>query len=330
MILLTKTWSRISDLTGSFNKIDYRLRPAKHAERSMLIDMYQRLRFAPIEDYQYVGFGSVAFVDFRMVHRSLGISRLISIEDTDIEEERIRFQNNKPFRNIDLRFGHSNAVLPTVDFGPLSIVWLDYDQPARRSMANDLMLVASRLKSGSFVAITFTNDFPSQKKNADLALGYLKNGFPEFVPDDAKPISYQGAKYSEFVRSTFGALLQTALNNADAGNPDPSAKRVAFQVCYFKYKDGAEMATIGWLVVSESDFDNFELCRLDSLPFFKDGGTAFRIDVPKITPFEVREIERNLSSPDVAVELAWIPEPERMAFERSYRYLPNFASVEAV
>ncbi len=296
----------------------------------MLVDLYKRLRFAPIEDYQYVGFGSVAFVDFRMVHRSLGIDELVSIEGTDDDAEKIRFSQNKPYDRIDLRFGHSNTILPQVDFDRHSLVWLDYDERARRYMANDLASVANKAKSGTFIAMTFTNDFPAEKDAAAKALGFLKEGFPEFVPDDAKAISYQGPKYAEFVRTTFGSLLDTALKDADAGNPDPLAKRVAFQVCYFKYKDNAQMATIGWVIVSERDLDTFELCRLEALPFFRPSSDAFRISIPKVTPLEIREMERCLPDPDAAPELSWIPSEERVAFARSYRYLPSFAPVEAV
>lgn len=296
----------------------------------MLIDLYKRLRFAPIEGYQYVGFGSVAFVDFRMVHRALGIDDLLSIEGTDEKEEQVRFTQNKPYERIDLRFGHSSTILPQINFDRHSIVWLDYDEPAKRFMVNDLASVAGKAKSGTFVAVTFTNDFPAEKKLSEKALHFLKEGFPEFVPDDAKAISYQGPKYAEFVRATFGSLLDTALKDADAGNPDPLAKRVAFQVCYFKYKDGAQMATVGWLIVSESDLETLDLCRLETLPFFRPGSDAFRIDIPRVTPLEIREMERRLPEPQAAAELAWIPTEERVAFAKSYRYLPNFAPVEAI
>lgn len=317
-------------MVGTFNSIDYRLRPAKHAERTMLIDLYKRLRFAPIEEYQYVGFGSVAFVDFRMVHRALGIQDLLSIEATEDEGEQRRFEHNKPYDSIDLRFGHSSAVLPEIDFERRSLVWLDYDQPARRSMATDLASVAGKAKSGTFVAITFTNDFPTQTKAADRALGHLKTGFPEFVPHDAKAISYQGSKYAEFVRSTFGSLLNTALSDADAGSPNPGKKRAAIQVCYIKYKDGAQMATIGWIIVADEDQDKFDLCRLEALPFYSPGDQAFKIVMPKVTPFEIREMERRLPEPHAAADLDWIPDPERSAFAKLYRYLPNFAPVESV
>src|ERR1700712_3390037 len=83
----TKISSRKTNLAGSFKKIDYRLRPAKHAERVMLCDLFRRMRFSPPETYQYVGFGSVAFIDFRLVHRTLGIRQMISIEETSDENE---------------------------------------------------------------------------------------------------------------------------------------------------------------------------------------------------------------------------------------------------
>jgi hypothetical protein len=296
----------------------------------MLLDLYKHLRFGPLRDYQYVGFGSVAFVDFRMVHRAFGIDELHSIEGTEDTEEQIRFDKNKPYERIDLRFGHSSVVLPQLNFSRHSLVWLDYDNAARRSMANDLGTVAANAKSGTFVAITFTNIFPTGKAASKKAIQNLKDGFPEFVPHDAKAIDYQGPKYAEFVRSTFSALLETALSDADAGAPDPLEKRAAFQVCYFKYSDGAPMATVGWLIVSERDLPKLELCRLEALPFYRDGEKAFTISIPKVTPLEIREMERRLPSPDTCVELSWIPLEDRQKFARLYRYLPSFAPIEPV
>lgn len=317
-------------MVGSFKNIDYRLRPAKHAERTMLLDLYKNLRFASIDQYQYVGFGSVAFVDFRMIHRAFGIDSLFSIEGTDDPDEQARFNNNKPYDRIDLRFGHSSVVLPQIDFSGRSIVWLDYDNAARRSMANDLATVAATASSGTFIALTFANMFPTSKKASHKSLQHLKDGFPEFVPHDAKAISYQGQKYAEFVRQTFSALLHTALANADAGTPDVHDKRKAFQVCYFKYSDGLAMATLGWLIVSEKDLPNLELCRLETLPFYRDGNKAFNIAIPRATPFEIREMERKLPNPETSAELSWIPLEDREKFSRIHRYLPNFSPVEAI
>lgn len=326
--MLTTTWLTGTELVGTFNKIDYRLRPAKHAERLMLLDLFKRMRFAPIESYQYGGLGSVAFVDFRMVHRHLGIQDMFSIEDTSLEEEKIRFFNNKPYLNLDLRFGHSSAVLPALNFSRRSLIWMDYDERVSRSMVNDLTTIIQNISSGSFIALTFTNDFPTAKGNREAYFTKLREEFPTFISEDDKPVRLDGVRYAEFVRTTFTSLLDSALADADAGKPDED-KRIALQVCYFKYSDGAPMATIGWMIVSESDMSAFEACEFEGLPFVRTGADPFRIKMPKVTPTEIREMERRL--PDLnAGDLEWIPQQERTAFLASYRYLPNFAPIEAI
>ena len=50
----------------SYLRVQYELRPAKQVERRMIIDALRKLAMAgfEIEDYNYVGFGSIYFVDF--------------------------------------------------------------------------------------------------------------------------------------------------------------------------------------------------------------------------------------------------------------------------
>jgi hypothetical protein len=101
-------------MSASFRRIDYSLRPAKHAERRMLCDIFRRLRpFGRIEDYVYVGFGSVWFSDFALFHRALGIKRMISIEQAETARDRI--EANKPFQ-IPVIYNQSTNVLPTLDW----------------------------------------------------------------------------------------------------------------------------------------------------------------------------------------------------------------------
>lgn len=317
-------------MTGSFNKIDYRLRLAKHAERTMLIDLFKRMRFAPIESYQYVGFGSVAFVDYRMIHRALGIDDMISIEDVPEEDSdvRLRFENNCPYQSIDVRFGHSSVVLPTIDFTRRTLLWLDYDNALRRSMCNDLASVAQTITSGSFIGITVAGSFPSESGPAQTALTHLKENFSEFVAHDAKIIDFAGKKYPKFVRDTLHDLVSRAFSDADAGRP---VRRKARQVCNFKYRDGTvDMLTIGWVVVSDTEQAVFDSCNFAALPFYRDGDQAFNLKVPLVTPFEIREMERALPDVSSSAALTWIPEAERKAFAASYRFLPSFAPVEVI
>src|ERR1035438_1696889 len=95
----------------SYRAINYSLRPAKAVERKMMGEAFRRLHpFQRIEDYRYVGFGSIYFSDFQAVHRTLGISDMVSIEKNVSAEACFEF--NKPYRSIELIFGNSSVVLP--------------------------------------------------------------------------------------------------------------------------------------------------------------------------------------------------------------------------
>lgn len=317
-------------MAGSFKKIDYRLRPAKHAERVMLLDLFKRMRFAPIETYQYVGLGSVAFVDFRMVHKMLGIKDLISIEDTVDRDEQTRFNHNNPYAGLKLHFGNSSAVLPTLDLSKRSLAWLDYDGALARSMANDLATLGRRVPSGSFLCVTFTTAFPTKAAERKKELKRLKENFPDFLPDDTKAQAFDGAKYAEFGRSALGAILEKAVIDADAGETDALKKRSVKQLCFFKYRDGAPMVTIGWLVVAAGEMASFEACHFEALPFVRMAAVPFKVAIPLVTPMEVREMERRLPDLAGAADLDWIPTNERRSFGSVYRYLPQFSVVEQV
>ena len=316
-------------MTGSFNNIDYRLRPAKHAERTMLCDIFRRLRFCHSEQYQYVGFGSVAFVDFRMVHRILGVTKMISIEEDCSDIVKDRFDKNKPYDCIKLIFGNSSTVLPQIDFTDRNIVWLDYDDAFCRSMVTDAKLVAGKLDSGSFIGVTFANTIPIDAKGSEKKLGQLKAQFPEFTDSDTKITDFTGGKIAEFARTVFAEELQTALDNADSGKPKSSHRKL-HQICYFKYRDGASMTTLGWVVVSGSEAEKLNECDLSNLDFVSLDDVPFSIRVPKITPYETRELEKRLLDETRVSEVEWIPDEERSAFYDAYRYLPNFGVIESV
>ena len=317
-------------MVGTFRKLDYRLRPAKHAERTMLMELFRRFRFHPLQDYQYVGFGSIAFIDFRMAHKALGITDLTSIEDVEDEKDKLRFSFNRPYNFIKLEFGNSKTVLPRLSFDKPSLVWLDYDDLPNGGMLTDLSSIAAKVPSGSFIALTFTNDFPREREAREIALQRLKDSFPNYVADDASWRDFFGAKFSEFVRSTFTSAIASAIRREDQVLAKISARRLQ-QVCFFRYRDGAPMATIGWLILDVAIEDG--LGGLDSrdLNFIRTGADAFDIKTPVLTTREIRAIERNLPGLDLAgSEIEWLPENLVEAFEQSYRFLPAFAPVETV
>ena len=96
-------------MTGSYEKINYALRPAKSIERKMLCEVFRRLTpLGKLESYRYIGFGSTYFTDFILFHKSLGINSMISIEKDEGNKDRFNF--NLPFRCINLKFGSSGCM----------------------------------------------------------------------------------------------------------------------------------------------------------------------------------------------------------------------------
>src|SRR4051812_32120603 len=114
-------------MSRSYERINYALRPAKSVERKMMVEAFRRLsEFRLVDTYRYIGFGSTYFADFQLIHKSLNIQAMKSIE-RDVEN-RARFEFNKPFRCIEMEFGESNLVLPTLPWADIpTIAWLDYD-----------------------------------------------------------------------------------------------------------------------------------------------------------------------------------------------------------
>lgn len=140
-------------MAGSSERINYRLRPAKHIERKMLAEAIRRLsEFGSLTSYRYIGFGSFYFADFSLFHKGLGISNMMSIEKDAKSRERFLF--NKPFGCIDVRFGESSAVLPTLAWDVRSIVWLDYDGILDKNVLTDVRFFCGNAIGGSILVVS--------------------------------------------------------------------------------------------------------------------------------------------------------------------------------
>ncbi|GAH88114.1 unnamed protein product, partial [marine sediment metagenome] len=119
----------------------------------MFCEAFNRLSaFGRVDSYRYIGLGSIFFSDFSLFHKSLNFKNNINIEQHhgDIE----RFKLNRPYNCIDLKFGESNDILPTLDWDVKTIVWLDYDSPLSDSILADILFVCTHLQPGSLLIVT--------------------------------------------------------------------------------------------------------------------------------------------------------------------------------
>jgi hypothetical protein len=139
---------------GSFRKVFYDLRPAKQIERRMIIDALQVLAEGGfrIREYQYTGMGSLYFVDFHLLHRFLGIRRLLSVEIDSRVERRVRF--NAPFADVVVEIAPIGNIIPTLGPDRQHLLWLDYDSRLSSSIAQDIVLAAQIASPGTNILVT--------------------------------------------------------------------------------------------------------------------------------------------------------------------------------
>lgn len=319
-------------MSGSFRKIDYRLRPAKHVERIMLCDTFRRLKFDAIERYQYVGMGSVYFSDFSLFHKALGFKAMYSIEDTSAPNIRKRFEDNRPFSNIKMLWGNTSGVLPNVDLQTKSVLWLDYDGRLGVAVLNDMASIVSRISHGSMltVSVQCQPDFGKEIEGFDFdpesetpLLDYAFHTFGKNRVD-------QKWKESDLAgwgtAKLFWELLTNEIGSAIATrNGAHQVPAISFrQIVHFHYSDGAYMLTVGWVFYDARQTTELDSCNFEELDFYRSGESAFKIALPLLTLRELRHLERQLPLIGEA-DYGSIPPGDANKFISLYRYFPNFS-----
>lgn len=321
--------------TGSYDRIDYSLRPAKHAERRMLSEVFRKLRpFGRIEDYQYVGLGSLWFSDFVLFHRTLGIRNMLSIERDENNEA--RFNDNKPFAAIQMDFRESSTVLPELPWDKPAFVWLDYDDPIAKGMLYDVQTVTQRAVSGTVLIVTIQCH---RAPEAPRVGQEIKEGEPtaierfrdrlgvEAVPPGKGEEDLSGWPFGELSRDIFASQIEAALavRNLEV---DPELQMQFRPICEFEYMDGAKMTTLVGILAENRDEKRVEDCGFDGLDFLPPGSRLLRIEVPVLTIKEIRDLERQLPLKTDPLAYGSIPEDHANNFINFYRYFPNFAVLE--
>ncbi len=316
----------MSKSTPSYERVNYRLKPAKHVERGMILEALQRLRvFAPLCRYRYVGFGSTYFADFIVVHRLLGIKKMISIEQD--ESKRARFVFNRPFRTVKLIFGHSNAVLPTLAWTTPSIVWLDYDGPLTNAVLTDIDWVCSAAASGSVLIVTVHADpGPMRPDDKGARIRTLKkhigpNNVPNGITTDGHLADW---RLAEVGRTVIDSTIRAAVRDRSTRAATMSYK----QLFNFHYRDGARMSTVGGILLDDDQRADLERCSFNDLSYVRSDGSACLITVPFLTNREVRSLDRHLPATAAGTSVAMIPQHDRDAYADIYRFFPTFVDAE--
>ena len=315
-------------MPGSYRELDYRIRPAKHAERLMMAETLGRLSsFDDIQNYQYLGLGSVYFSDFLLFHRMLGIRDMVNIEACFWDKQ--RFHDNVPLR-MRQEFGSMSEYWPSIDLSRRTIAWLDYDGRLDKDKLNDLSYFSEHCSSGSLIAISVQckpelKGITGRSAIEDLAVSLgRENVNPTYFDKDLV-----GEGTANVFREALMTQLIQSLSVRNSFIADQSEKLEANQVFNFRYKDGAEMLTIGWVISKIADRETFDNCRFGLLASYRNDAKPFKIKIPKLTSREVHYLLAQMpTNAPTPLTHGSIPERDATQFRELYRYLPQFVTMD--
>ncbi len=329
-------------MSGSYRIINYALRPAKAIERRMLCAAFKRLHpFQRIEDYRYVGFGSIYFSDFQLLHRELGITDMLSIEKDLSAKACFRF--NRPYKCIKLKFAPSAEVLPRLNWGRQTILWLDYDDRLNGNILGDIATVCLRATSGSMIVISVNahpDAEPSKEERdqyreatgkpfdlGDYRLRIAKELIGEKLPVGTSGADLRGQELARVFRDVIDSAIaeQLSIRNAML----PVEKKIHYQqLFHFRYKDGAQMLTVGGILYHAPEKQVVTACNFDTLPFIRTGREHFGIKAPCLTTKEIRHLNSQLpKSSSAELRVPGVPVADIKQYAEVYRFFPTFSEI---
>lgn len=233
--------------------IPYHLRQNKAIERNLYIDLLNRIgRYQNISEYTYIGFGGPFLEDFKHLHASLRISKMISLE---IDESVFKRQNfNLPISCVELRHESSGEFITDYEFADPIIAWLDYATPDTGQQLIELQRLVEKLGHGDVFKITLNahsqtlgnkDGIPLHEYRAKEAAKRLGEYAPAVVSEDnVKP-------------KTYPKLLLNAIVSAAKKGIRGTPGHVIQPLTAFIYSDGMQMLTFTGIVLKSEEQEDF-------------------------------------------------------------------------
>jgi hypothetical protein len=308
----------MSELSESYLKVPYDLRPAKQIERRMFVDGLLKLALAgfPIQTYQYTGMGSIHFIDFILFHKLLGIKNLLSVEYSTGITQRISF--NKPFANVRIEMKPMSEVIPTLDPAITHIVWLDYDHILNTEDVQDIQDCGTLLPKKSILLVTLDVKPPEEMTIQDSRQHFLEHA-GTFVSDRIDDVQFTQAEWPNITRDVVVRALNRTLAPRDLE---------FIPLFSFLYADGHEMLTLGGMLGGEDEKSKIAQSLLVAEDYYCENfdAQAYRIRVPILTRKERLHLDRAMPCAD-----GWLPDDfeiskeDLLIYRSIYRFLPIYA-----
>jgi len=290
--------------------ISYDLRPAKQSERRILIDLLSIGGDCglPINTYRYVGMGANRFYDYLLLHKYLGINKMVSLEHD--QKMFLRAEFNAPYKFIEVKQLTSAAFISgDLNVDP-TIYWLDYDGGIGQHLVKDIISLSPKLKQGDFCFVTVSGTPPGaiDKSSDEERLIFLHENLPEV----SGACSIEDVERSNFPDAVHKILIAT-FKNAFAQRRD--GRFVPF--LQVEYADSQPMVTVGGAFLSDGQALNMASKVRIGLPFLDANTTSL---------YEIRSL--HLTERERAIFDRAVTSPKRRCVERNALMKLGFKDIE--
>lgn len=276
----------------------YHLRPNKFIDRHLFMQVLLNLHgYFTISKYQYIGFGSFMFDDYKLFHKHLGITNLISLERDIGAYKRAKF--NLPYNCIKLLNVTSTEFIATFERKKPVICWLDYTEAhSLGEQLADYCGLIDKMENGDVIRITLNaNPRNLEKKalkfenNQELYQHRIKTLYERIGKQylsDLDSTNVTNASYPVFLLSCLEKAANITLGASSSYRLAPLFSTI--------YADGQQMVTLTAIKLKKKERIQAELeKRLRSNKFVSfNWNTPAYIDIPPLTSKEILNINCSL------------------------------------
>lgn len=303
--------------------LNYETRPLKFTERKMLLASLTRIVNYFKNNYQYIGFGGVAFTDFKLFHKELHIDEMFSIEGgSKISIEKLHF--NAPFSFIKVYKKLSTEALVDISLEKKSLIWLDYDGTLDNYFFNDIRSLFSKLPEGSIYIVTCNRELKQKESGEEYTTEQFQEFFGDLVPFQLKNKDFTSKNSHNTLRKMFLSHIENILDERKTTGLSLKFHQL-FNILYQENR-GAKMYTFGG-VITKNDFDINEI-DLKGFDFINKDDTTYNLEIPNFTRKEIDLVDSHLlNNEEELLNKKIITESELKKYKKTYKFLPNFFDV---
>lgn len=269
----------------SYDKINYILRPCKQIERKIMLEVLGKLKLKrAIEEYKYIGMGSIHYYDFILIHKYLCIKDLISIDN---KKTRRRFEFNRPYEFVKFKKSKTTDFLSTYtwDKNDSHLIWLDYDGGLENYMLEDIALVIQNCNKQDILIVTIDGRCPPELDENNKK----RKPREEFWDNFSMFTSSHYKNSSDVCPENFPDIIQNICINY-IKDKDALEDNKFNQFFCFKYADTAEMFTFGGIIDENDD----SLKPVEKHDFVSLDGHIIEIDIPILTYHEKIHLDKEI------------------------------------